>query len=81
LSGPILRFLGQQEEIIELTALYIQVCWLGLYPGAVTSTMRRYLQNQNIKPPLIISGILALVVSTASTAILLYVVDIGYVLK
>ena len=77
-SGPILSLLGQDEEVVELAALFIRISWFQLIPYGILGVLRKYLQNQNIVTPMIWTGVLSVVVSTISIAVMLLVLDWGF---
>ena len=72
-------WLHQDPDVAELAALYIQVSWLQVIPFGIVSILRKFLQNQNIVNPLIISGFINIVLTTISIIIMLYVFEWGFV--
>ena len=78
-AGQVLSLLGQDAEVVALSSTYIRIVWIGLFPALVYSTLRRYLQNQNIVLPSVLSGISNIVIAVASLSILMLYFDFGWV--
>jgi len=50
-TAPLLRLIGIEEEVIELTARYCKVFSLALWPTLASAVLQRYLSTQSIVKP------------------------------
>lgn len=63
----------QPEEVIPYASTYVSISWLGLYPYAINLSLRRYLQNQSILKPQLISSLSGLLFNTTLNFLFVFI--------
>ncbi|XP_019117652.1 multidrug and toxin extrusion protein 1 [Larimichthys crocea] len=78
-TEPILLAVKQSPEVARLSQLYVNIFMPALPAAFMYQLQGRYLQNQGIIWPQVITGVIGNVLNVAVNCILLYVLDLGIV--
>ncbi|XP_068571748.1 multidrug and toxin extrusion protein 1 [Cebidichthys violaceus] len=76
-TEPILLAVRQEPEVASLSQMYVNIFMPALPATFMYSLQTRYLQNQGIIWPQVITGVLVNVLNTLINYILLYVLNLG----
>ena len=73
-----LVMLGQDPDVVDFASQYIRMSWLAVLPYGIYCIIRRYLQNQNITLPLMVSGVMAVVTNVVMFTVTTVGLDMGF---
>ncbi|XP_051522101.1 multidrug and toxin extrusion protein 1-like [Myxocyprinus asiaticus] len=76
-TESLLLVMGQRPEVVRIAQLYVNIFLPGLPASFMYIIEVKYLQNQGIIWPLVITGVLANVLNALINYILLFVLDVG----